>query len=217
MAVDAYECIRSAIIRGQLQPNERLVEADVCERFSLRPSAVRKALLQLEHEGLVERERYRGARVRRATVSEVEEMLEANAALKRAAVRLATRRATPQQIELLRMLLAQLASSYETGHLLEAADRTARLHHKLLEISGQRVMQRMVASLSAQMARFQYQSVMLPGGSEESLRLQSQIVEAVARGDEDAAEAAMAQHFEHTLRVLRTHAAAFSYGPVISC
>lgn len=212
--VDAYECLRSAIVRGQLQPNERLIEADVSDRFSLRPAAVRKALIQLQHEGLVEHERFRGARVHRFTESEVEEILEASAALKSVAIRLATRRVTPQQLELLRSTLTQLSESYARGHLLEAAERTHVLHHQLLEVSGQRVIQRMCSSLSAQMAHFQYQSVLLPGGSEESLRLQAQIVEAVSLGDEDAAESAIREHFAHMIRILRENAGGFAYGTV---
>lgn len=213
--VDAYECLRSAIIRGQLQPAERLVEADISARFGLRPAAVRKALIQLEHEGLVARERYRGAHVRRFTQIEVEEILEANAALKGAAIRLAARRATPQQVEMMRATLGELADSYAAGQLLEAEELTARLHHQMLEISGQRVIQRLSASLSAQMARFQYLSVMLPGASQESFRLQAQIVDAIAAGDEEAAADALSAHFAHTVGVLRAHAGHISYGLVV--
>lgn len=213
-AVDAYEVLRSAIIGGQLQPSERLVEADISVRFALRPAAVRKALLQLEHEGVVERERFRGARVRRFTQSEVKEVLEASAALKVVAVRLAAARATPQQIEQLRETIAKLARSYEARQLLDGAHLTSRLHHQLLEISGQSVIQRISATLSAQMARVQYETVLLAGASDESLHLQEQIVEAVASGDEDRAEAAMRAHFALALNVLYTHGGHWAYGTI---
>src|SRR5262249_31794358 len=63
-STDAYEWLRSAIVGGRLQPNERLVEADLTRATGASRSAVRTALVRLAQEGLVEHERNRGARVR---------------------------------------------------------------------------------------------------------------------------------------------------------
>ncbi|MGH8880078.1 MAG: GntR family transcriptional regulator, partial [Stackebrandtia sp.] len=55
--------IRDAIINGEFVPNQRLVEADVSERFHASRAAVRAALLELTNQGMVERVQNRGARV----------------------------------------------------------------------------------------------------------------------------------------------------------
>ena len=46
----------SAIADGEFAPNQRLVEADLSERFGASRGNVRAALLQLTSEGLVERD-----------------------------------------------------------------------------------------------------------------------------------------------------------------
>ena len=54
--------IREAILSGEFVPNQRLIEADLSERFAAGRAAVRAALLELANEGLIERVQNRGAR-----------------------------------------------------------------------------------------------------------------------------------------------------------
>ena len=61
---DGYEDLRKAIVSGELLPGERLLEEDLSAKLGLGRAAVRMALVRLEHDGLVEHERHRGARVR---------------------------------------------------------------------------------------------------------------------------------------------------------
>src|SRR3954463_3391364 len=61
---DGYRALRDAIVAGELLPSERLVEEDLARRLGLGRAAVRMALVRLEHDGLVERERNPGARGR---------------------------------------------------------------------------------------------------------------------------------------------------------
>ena len=60
--VSPADQLREAIVSGRLQPNERLVEMELTRALGVGRSAVRTALARLEHEGLVEHERHRGAR-----------------------------------------------------------------------------------------------------------------------------------------------------------
>jgi len=64
ISADGYEDLRAAIVDGDLLPGERLLEEELGARFGLGRAAVRMALVRLEHDGLVERERHRGARIR---------------------------------------------------------------------------------------------------------------------------------------------------------
>src|SRR5581483_9392123 len=92
---DGYHRLREAIIRGDLAPNQRLVEADMSSAFRMPRAAVRTALVRLEHEGLVEREPHRGARVRLVSEQEAVEILQARAALEGLAARQAALNITP--------------------------------------------------------------------------------------------------------------------------
>ena len=73
--------LKKAIDRGELVPNQRLVEADICAEFNASRATVRAALAELTLEGLVERIQNRGARVRAVSVEEAVEITEVRAAL----------------------------------------------------------------------------------------------------------------------------------------
>ncbi len=74
------------IVFGRLRPRERLIEEDLVARFDVKRHGIRRALVELEHMGMVIRIPGRGARVRDFTPQEIDhlyglrEMLEAEAA-----------------------------------------------------------------------------------------------------------------------------------------
>src|SRR4051794_1291155 len=202
-AADAYEKLRAAIVGGGLQPNERLVEADLTRATGASRSAVRTALVRLSQEGLVEHERNRGARVRLVDEQEAAEILEARMALEALAVRHAAAQATPEDVAALRDIVARMRARLDAGDLLGASDQNAVLHRTLLEIARHRTVDRLVATLNSQLVRFQYRTILVPGRAERSFAEHSAIVDAVARGDADAAESAMRAHLWHVTSALR--------------
>jgi DNA-binding GntR family transcriptional regulator len=124
----AEDRLREAIVTGRLQPNERLVESDLARSLGVSRTLIRAALVRLEHEGLVEHERHRGARVRLVSESEAVEILETRAVLEGLAARLAAERATPDDIEDLKGILADMQRLREADDLLGVSDLNAQLH-----------------------------------------------------------------------------------------
>jgi DNA-binding GntR family transcriptional regulator len=198
-----YQALREAIVVGTLQPNERLVEANLARDFGLGRSAVRTALARLEQDGLVEREPHRGARVRLIDEREAVEILEARSVLEGVAARHAAGNATAADVKRLRQILKEMRRLLDQGDLLRASDENAVLHRTLLEIADHQTVMRLISMLKSQLVRFQYRTIMLPGRTERSFDEHSAIVDAVAAGDPDAAEKAMRRHLSHVAEALR--------------
>jgi DNA-binding GntR family transcriptional regulator len=195
--------LREAIVTGRFQPSERLVEADVARELGVGRSAVRTALARLEHEGLVEHERHRGARVRLVGAREAVEILETRAVLEGLAARHAAVNAGPEDVEALRAILQEMRRRLRAGDLLGASDQNAVLHGRILDISGHGTAARLIATLKSQLVRFQYRTILLPGRSERSFGEHSALIDAIAAGDPDAAERAMRTHLSHVAEALR--------------
>jgi DNA-binding GntR family transcriptional regulator len=198
--------LREAIVSGRFQPSERLIEVDIARELGVGRSAVRTALARLEHEGLVEHERHRGARVRLVSVQEAVEILETRAVLEGVAARHAARNAGPEDIEDLERILAGMRRRLDAGDLLGASDENAVLHGRILEISRHGTVARLIATLKSQMVRFQYRTILLPGRSERSFGEHTAIVRAIATGAPGAAEDAMRRHLSHVAEALRSEA-----------
>jgi DNA-binding GntR family transcriptional regulator len=207
---DGYQALRDAIVSGDLLPSERLVEEDLARRLGLGRGAVRMALVRLEHDGLVERERNRGARVRRVSDAEAVEILEVRAALESLAARKTAQRATPKEVRELRAIVREMATKRERGDLMAVSDANARLHRRIVEISCHDTVRRMSGMLISQIVRFQYRTVLLPGRPERSHREHAAIVDAIAAGDGEAAERAMRRHLSHVAEALRARVEAGS-------
>jgi DNA-binding GntR family transcriptional regulator len=195
--------LRADIVAGRLLPNERLVEADLTRRLGVGRAAVRTALARLEHEGLVELEPHRGARVRRVALGEAVEILQARAVLEGLAVRRAAGHATEDDVGELRAILAEMRRLLDAGDLVAASDTNAILHKRLREIGGHATANRLIARLRSQLVRFEYRTILVPGRSERSFAEHTAIVDAIEAGEPRAAEEAMRTHLSHVADALR--------------
>ncbi|MBX5442560.1 MAG: GntR family transcriptional regulator [Solirubrobacteraceae bacterium] len=199
---DCYARLRAAIVSGELQPNERLVELELSERLGFGRAAIRTALVRLEADGLVERERNRGAKVRMVSQREASEILEARAVLEGLAARHAALHATPEDVERLRGVLRRMRELLDAGDLVGASDEQAVLHQTIAELSGHATALRLISGLRSQVVRYQYRTILVPGRPGESFEEHSAIVDAIAAGDPDAAEAAMRRHLANVAGTL---------------
>ena len=190
----SYDALRGAIVRGEIAPDARLVEADISASFEMSRGAVRTALIRLEQEGLVVREPHRGARVRKVSDEEAVEILQARAVLEGLAARQAAERTDDAGAERLRGCVARQRELLEAGDLLGASDANADLHAALLELSGHGTALRLIHALNSQTVRYQYRTILIPGRSAASVAEHTAIVDAVIGGRPDAAEQAMRTH-----------------------
>jgi DNA-binding GntR family transcriptional regulator len=203
---DVYERVREAIVSGRLQPNQRLVEADLTESFGASRSSIRTALVRLAHDGLVVHERNRGARVRMVGVGEAVEILEARRVLEGLAAAHAATHATKGDVTELRRILREMRARLDAGDLLAASDQNGELHRRILAASGHRTTIRLIEGLNSQIVRFQFRTILVPGRAERSFAEHSAIVDAIAGHDPEAAEAAMRAHLAGVADALRQQA-----------
>ena len=166
--------------------------------------AVRNALIRLEQEGLVIREPNRGARVRQVSDGEAVEILQARAVLEGLAVRQTAERIDEAGAERLRECLALHRELLDSGDLLGASDANAELHAALLELSGHTTAQRLIRGLSAQMVRYQYRTILIPGRPAASQAEHAAIVEAVVAKMPRQAEETMRRHLFNVARALQS-------------
>jgi DNA-binding GntR family transcriptional regulator len=196
--------IREAILGGEFAPHQRLIEADLSDRFAATRAAVRTALLTLASEGLVERLPNRGARVRAISVEEAIEIVEVRVGLESLCARKAAERVDADAIEWLRDLRDRIGSAVSSGDLVEYSRLNQEMDRRLRELSGHATATQLLERLRAQSARHQFRLAFAPGRAARSAPEHIAIIDAVIAGDADAAEAATRTHLAGIVEVLRT-------------
>jgi DNA-binding GntR family transcriptional regulator len=196
-----YERLRSEIVRGQLRPNERLVEAEIAERLQVSRTPVRESLQRLAADGLVVSRR-RGWVVYEHTIDQIRDIYETRAALEGYATRLAAERATPQQIHAIDAILRDSAGILHAPreHLVGVNDR---FHDAIMEASGNR---QLVAFIRRnRLYYFNYRVAAMYSDTEAaaSRDQHERLAAALLQRDADLAEAIAREHITTALRVLQ--------------
>lgn len=200
---DLTPVIRDAILSGEFVPSQRLVEADLSERYGASRATVRLALLNLANEGLVERLPNRGARVRAITLDEAIEIVEVRVGLEALCARKAAEHLSDEDEAELRELRQALLDAVGGGNLVEYARLNQELDARIRELSGQLTATQILERLLAQSARHQFRLAFHPGRAQESAPEHVAIIDAILARDPDAAERATRRHLEGVIRLLR--------------
>jgi DNA-binding GntR family transcriptional regulator len=183
---------------------QRLVEAELSERFALSRATVRAALVELTTEGLVERIPNRGARVRTVTVEEAVYVTECRMVLEGLCARKAAEHVTDADIAELRTLEEGMRAAVADGEPMEYSELNARLHKLIQRIAAQPVAQDLLSRMEAQMVRHRFRLSLRPGRPAQSLPQHIAMIEAIAARDPDAAEEATRAHLSSVIDALRS-------------
>ena len=76
-----FNTLREAILKGELQPGERLMELQLASKLGVSRTPIREAIRMLEQEGLAVTMPRKGAEVARMTLKDMEDVLEVREAL----------------------------------------------------------------------------------------------------------------------------------------
>ena len=94
-----FQTLRQAILRGELEPGERLMEIHLADRLGVSRTPIREAIRKLELEGLVVMIPRRGAIVASITEKDLKDVLEGRRTLEIMAAEIACDRITPELLQ----------------------------------------------------------------------------------------------------------------------
>lgn len=131
LAAQVYGRLRTALMRADLKPNQRLKIRDLALSMGTSETPVREAIVQLAHEGAVEIKPRHYVRVRRATLAEFIEIREIRLNLEPMAAERALPHIRPEDIEELAAAHARLAHAEATGDWQTALEANFDFHFGL--------------------------------------------------------------------------------------
>jgi DNA-binding GntR family transcriptional regulator len=195
----AYQSVRDAISSKKFKPGDRVSEYMVADWLKISRTPAREALRRLENEGLLAADAHRGLVVATLDDSEMHELYAAREILESASAALAARFATDAQIAALQHLVERepeiagdpdkmYRNNQEFHRLVYDAARNRYLFKFFQSITDTLTMHRTVSTMMSAPRR------------EEVLREHRELVEAIARRDEEGAREAALRHIRNALR-----------------
>ena len=195
--------LRQAILRGEMAPAQRLVENELAEQFGVTRASVRAALIELESEGLVERIRNRGSRVRVVSVDEAVAITECRMALEGLCAAKAAVAASDEQLDRLTEVGEAMTKAVAGGEPMLYSDLNHGLHAMVREFSGQQTAVSLLERLNGQLVRHRFQLALRPGRPQQSLSEHLAMIDAIRAREPQAAEAAVRSHLASVIEALR--------------
>lgn len=206
-----YAALRDAILSGRLHCGERVKEIPLAEELGVSRAILREAMQKLVHEGLLESNAYRGARVIELRPEQIDEIVEARILLEGRAVRLATERIQTAQREELQAFEKQLHKEKDP---LRAGQLDLRLHQRIWQISGHATIEKLLVQLTSPLfamsllmrsaeSRDREQLPALPRGTHRRL------VDAICHGSPTDATKELELHLTENWTAIRRRVAEF--------
>jgi DNA-binding GntR family transcriptional regulator len=193
-ADSVYNTLRDAIVDGQLDAGDSLIEWHVARHFGTSRTPVREALLRLEAEGLASRVPRRGLVVRRLSEHEVREVYAVRLELEGLAAREAAREALASDIAQLRWVNQRLGEAIDSGDTASVPTLTNEFHQALASAAHNAMLRRFIMQAQDWTRRVGTSTVALPGRRGAAVREHHGIIEAIAAGDAERAERLAREH-----------------------
>lgn len=192
------ETLRDLIVSGALAPGQHLVEVDIAQRLQVSRGPVREAFQALHGQGWVDLRQGRGAFVHEPTMEEVDEVFGVRAALEGEAASLAACTVSAADVVELRAISARGRKAVWDGEYDLVVATNSELHRRVAELTGNTLLQTMIASLDGRI-RWYLRPVVHNRG-ESSWDEHDALIDALAAGDRKGAHDLMREHTEHTRR-----------------
>ena len=189
-----FNTLRQAILKGELEPGERLMEIQLAERLGVSRTPIREAIRKLELEGLVLMIPRKGAEV--AEISE-KSLLEVRRSLEELAIELACQRITPEELTALEEAENRFARAVEDGEVMAIAESDENYHELIYQATANDRLVQILNNLREQMYRYRLEYIKDEDRRQILVVEHEHILRAVRRRDIADAKSAVREHIDN--------------------
>ena len=195
-----FYTLRQAILKGELEPGERLMEMQLAEQLGVSRTPIREAIRKLELEGLVLMIPRRGAIVAKITEKDLKDVLEVRASLERLSTKLACERMEEETIEELREAQEAFKAALRGDDITLQAQKDVEFHTYIARCSKNKVIEKLVPII--QSAVITFVNLTHRQLKDETIDTHRAITDAILNGDSAGAKYAMIMHLNYNRQMI---------------
>lgn len=192
-----FQTLRQAILRGELEPGERLMEIHLANRLGVSRTPIREAIRKLELEGLVVMIPRRGAIVASITEKDLKDVLEVRRTLEIMAGEIACERITPELLEQLKNTGHEFMVRKDTNDFTSLAEVDVKFHDIIYAATGNQRLISILNNLREHMYRYRLEYLKDTGSHERLNSEHYEIYEGIRNGDKETVKAAIGRHIDN--------------------
>lgn len=189
-----FNTLRRAILMGELEPGERLMELQLTQKLGVSRTPIREAIRKLELEGLVVMVPRKGAAVARITEKDLQDVLEVRRSLEELAVALACERISQEELEHLRQCMEAFRESLATDDIILIAEKDVEFHDIIFNATDNRRLVQMLNNLREQMYRYRFEYLKNKETHAQLLQEHEDILRCLQERRQEEAKAAIRGH-----------------------
>lgn len=210
-----FYTLRQAILKGELEPGERLMEMQLAEQLGVSRTPIREAIRKLELEGFVLMIPRRGAIVAKITEKDLKDVLEVRASLERLSTKLACERMEEETIEELREAQEAFKAALRGDDITLQAQKDVEFHDVIYKSTNNLRLIQMLNNLREQMYRYRLEYLKDGTSHQKLVEEHEAIIEALSRRDTEETTNIMVGHvYNQEQAVMRKIHEAESTGPL---
>ena len=189
-----FNTLRRAILKGELEPGERLMEIALANKLGVSRTPIREAIRKLELEGLVVMIPRKGAEVARITEKDLRDVLEVRTSLEKLAIELACDRIKEDYIYDLKIACKNFEESFGKDDLTTIAEKDVAFHDIIFRSTKNARLIQILNNLREQMYRYRLEYLKDTQSHDRLVEEHQRIVDAIIDKNKEEAVRLIQEH-----------------------
>jgi len=189
-----FMTLRQAILKGDMEPGERLMEITLANKLGVSRTPIREAIRKLELEGLVNMVPRKGAVVASISEKDMRDVLEVRVTLEELAVKLAVQNMEEADINQLKRAAKNFESAVISREIVEIVEADVVFHDVIYNRTNNNRLIQIINNLREQMYRYRLEYIKDARTHSILISEHQDIINALEKKNVEEAKTAVRQH-----------------------
>ena len=198
-----FQTLRTAILKGDLKPGERLMELQLASKLGVSRTPIREAIRMLEQEGLARTIPRKGAEVAGMTEKDMEDVLQIRCVLEELAARLSCQNITDEEMRELKIAMVAFEEKTREGNVVELAKADVTFHDIIYRAADNPKLLVLLNNLREQMYRYRTEYMKDDRIHPVLIREHKEMVKALENRDQELVAREVRQHLKNQEEVMK--------------
>ena len=197
-----FTTLRQAILKGEIQPGERLMEIQLAEKMGVSRTPIREAIRKLANEGLVTMIPRKGAVVAGISEKMLMDVLQVRMTLEKMAYECAFKFITDEQIEALKTTEKEFEESIKENDLVKIAEVDEKFHFIIYDAAQNDKLKEILTNLRENMYRYRMEYAKNKESREQLIKEHTEMIETFIKHDSVEGLKVVEQHIRNQEKVI---------------